>query len=249
MLIRDLQQQFRHSLLASWQSKSDSTLFSSQGALSADVGMSIYRNAYQMRLREFLEHDFPKTFSLLKESEKKSYVREYAQKYSEAPTAAEFSQNFATYLSTKKCNSHFLVDLCDLEWRLEKSIYYPSVPMADFNALTSWSEEQWLKAKFYFDSATEIFTSEWPLDLVYENPKLQYTREPKGYSFCVYRDFSGVAHFYRLSKEEKDALEPLLLGEALGSVLDRGASFSWMEDWASSGLLRRIESAFEGSLK
>lgn len=212
--------------------------------LPAATGIKVYRDAYFLRMREYLEDDFPKTFAAWKEAERRAIVRSYAAKFpSCSPTAADFGARFPGFLADRKwapglCH---LPDLAALEWALVRARNAPAPVKRGFERLNHASEGDLARARFHFDPAMSFVDSEWPLFELYDHPT--GVSEKGFHRFLAYRE-SGEASFRPLEEGEREWLEALSTGITLGELCEKagaGLDSDTFADWVEGGLLMEIE--------
>jgi hypothetical protein len=239
----ELQREFKKSI----QGDNDSVLAAFKPGtenLPSELGLKIYRDGYFLRMRAFLEEDFPETFSLWTEAERKAMVRAYSKKYpSSSPTAADFGASFPAFLAARKWPKElaYLPDLATLEWALVRARNAPMLKPLGFERIATAMESDWERASFRFDPSMQILDSEWPLTDIYDEPKLHYKKGT--HSFLIYRE-AGEPSFRALEPSERAWLQALSTGISIGALCEKAGSSPDPEsfaDWVKSGLLVAID--------
>ena len=239
----NLQLDFKQAL----QDKDETPLleqFSALSNLTAGEGFAVYRDAFFLRMREFLEEDFSLCFSFWSEPERKAIIYAYIKKNpSSYSSGVEFGRDFPAFLGERKLSPEksFLPDLAKLEWALVRAFYADKSEHQDFSGLETAIAEDWLEARFYFDPALQLFESDWPITEIYETAQAPTKKVPQ--KFIVYRE-EGEAVYRECSAEEFLFLAALHSGLTVGEVLRHhnlqkinSENFS---TWISSGLLQGI---------
>lgn len=191
-----------------------------------------------LRMREFLEKDFPQTFSRLREAERRAVVKGYSYRNSSlSPIAADCGAKFADYLAERKWAAEraYVPDLAALEWALARA------RRSGFERMADAGEFDWRSAHFRFDPAMELIESQWPLVDLYANPNALLRKGE--YRVLVYRDQDG-ATFRQLDGAEFEWLTALRAGLSLGELCEKSRLSPGQEivsAWIASGLISAIE--------
>lgn len=235
-----LQRNFKNAV----ESGPDAGLLAELNPGAASLGMKVYRDAYYIRMREFLEIDFPQTFSRWKDAESRAIVKGYVSRYpSSSPVAADFGAFFPEYLAERKWSAEkcYIADLAALEWALVRARNAPILERTGFEQMATAGESEWGRARFRFDSAMQIVESQWPLVELYDDPNAKI--EKGSYRFLVYRDEKGPM-FRLLEEGEFEWLTALQAGLSLGELCDKSRTSPDQDvfsDWIASGLIAAIE--------
>ena len=136
----------------------------------------------------------------------------------------------------------FIPDLALLELELKLASLAPEVQSRGFERVATAAEPEWYAARFRFDPGHRLLDSDWPLHLVFADPKACF--EPSPTILLIYRT-EGKTQFRPLGHNEAALIRSLELGVPLGKVLERrlGPDFDAMtfHRWMESGLLRAID--------
>lgn len=218
------------------------------GNLSAADGLQIYREAYSIRMRSYLEDDFPQTFSFWNETEKNMIVRSYSMAYpSSSPTATDFGANFSPFLASRKwpARLEFLPEMARLEWLMVRAKHAASMEEDGWERVTTASESDWMRSRFVFDPSLHLLESSWPLLELYEakSPNIEVKRGASSL-YIVYLE-EGLPMLRELEEMEGKLLHSLYLGLTLGEVMARfpkaSLSASTFQEWTSSGILKQVK--------
>jgi hypothetical protein len=185
------------------------------------------------------ERVFPRTFLLLRESEKARLARELLG----AGLVDDLPALPAALAERKWERSRgFAPDLAWLEYYLRLASLAPEIEARGFDGVGGAGEPEWYGARFRFDPGHRLFESDWPLEEVFARPLEAHERSPG--TFLIYRT-QGRPHVRALGRNEEALLRSLSLGVPLGRVLERPNAPDFdarlFQRWVESGLLRAID--------
>lgn len=141
--LRDLQIRFQQSILQN-DSSFQSEIIETEN-LSADTRLTIYRDAYYLRLIEVLEFDFPGVKDLLKEKFE-SVCRDYIDTFpSTFRSVRYFGKFFAEFL---KSQDKAVAEKAEFEWLMTDAFDAKEMPVMTIDEMAAIPPDQWSKMSF-----------------------------------------------------------------------------------------------------
>lgn len=123
--------------------------------------LSVYQHAYGARLQEFLENDFPVSFSYIGDDRFTALASAYHQAHpSDNPNARWFGRHFAEFISAhESLRDHpECGEIAILEHALNTAFDAPDIPPLDLSTLTALAPEDWPALTFRAHPSTHRLT-------------------------------------------------------------------------------------------
>ena len=221
--------------------------------------LSVYSNAYFLRLLESLGSDFEAVKRALGEGRFRSLAAEYlAQTPSRSWNITDLGSGFPGFVKTHAPSLEFpfLPDLAELEWAVVRCLLTGRLPPFDPGPLEKASPEEWARAKLVLDPSVVLLDFDWPVHTLWLRRKTAGKKgqgglsKPRATRLAVYRDDDWVS-LRSLGPLEKKALGMIAEGLSLGAVCDGLARLAgkksppdvqaWFSEWAGLGIIKKVE--------
>ncbi len=195
--------------------------------------LSIYAEAYFLRILESAKNDFPITFSILGDLNFQKMIADYLKVYpSRTSNIGEVGQHLPRFVRHyyKAFDFEMLPDVVDLDWAAIQSFYSKEMQPLNLNELATWTEEQWEKVQFQIHPSVHLIQSKWPLDELRSQSRNLKSQDPENnlnlkmnseLGFFQLARIHGVVLFKRLFVEEFLVLKNLKNGLSLASALNQ----------------------------
>jgi hypothetical protein len=203
--------------------------------------ISVYRNAYRIRLVESMEEDFPEVLQILGQSEFEKLTFAYLDRYpSRYWTLARVGENFARFIRSSTWVEQFpyLADLAKFEWlHIECSRALLSPP-ADFSHFSKIPIQEQMGMSLVLGRTVRFFSAPWDIPHLIESgqPVFQSVRT------VIYQSKSSI-HHQILSRGEWNFLRKIQRTQTIESLLNSLSDsdtlrFSqWLADWTREGII------------
>ena len=228
-----------------------------QGSVSAATRLGIYRNAYQVRLRETLDTDHPAIGTYLGDELFEQMVGGYrAQHISAHRSLRNYADALPSFLATAEpfCNHQQIAELARFERLLMTAFDAADGPRGTVQALRDIAPEQWPGMVARFHSSVQLFQSDWNVVPIWQAIKAQLappeaTADPA--VWLVWRNAELLTEFCHLSPVERVVAEQIgstadfsATCEALLEILPEqevsAAAVSTLVSWLEQGLIGSI---------
>lgn len=224
-----------------------------------DERLSVYRNAYGLRLTEFLAHDYGKLRTYLGDVRFRDMAQRYIEAYpSDQPNARWFSRHLPEFLGTSQHYEHQpeIAELARLERALNDAFDGPDEPVCTMADLAAVEPEQFGNVSFLIASTVHRFGVTTNVSSLWSCLKCdEIPPHPEGIlkplEIMVWRQASG-ARFRILGDEEAMAVDSARQGLSFGIICEMMAAFDDPDNAAirAAGYLRGwIEAEIISSLR
>jgi hypothetical protein len=226
--------------------------------LSAVARLSVYANAYLVRIRACLREDFPALAAVLGEAAFHDLVQTYLMMHPpERPSLRHAGARLAAHLRTPPfaaifaSRAPFAAELAALEWAIVDAFHAPDRAALGREALAQVPLDAWPSLRLELTPSLRVLRGEWPVQLVRE----RFDRDggmpdaaPRAPTqLRVWRCDEAVRH-RAVDGLEADALERAARGETFGAICDGAAvevgegeasraAAQWLADWVADGLV------------
>lgn len=227
-------------------------------ALSIEVGLSIYHNAYRARLLEALREDYPTLLHWLGDEEfaalAEAYLRAHpSQHYSLRWLGARLPAFIADHLVAEQ--SAPLAELARLEWAFTLAFDAPEGAPLSLEAMASLSPDEWpglqvrlLPSVQWLACAHNSLALWRAVKAEADFPGSVALAQPQ---VCLIWRQGLVSHYRSLAPAEAEALHDMAVAgktfaELCARLAEQGAADAaplqaagWLKQWISEGLLQR----------
>jgi len=251
--LMNLQQQMMN-FLVDGNSSIESSIIK-QGKISNQVRLNIYKNAYQVRLKEVIDNDHPILGQYLGDDlfDKmvSSYLHLHPSNYTSLRHYADHLPHFLT--SQPPFSEHPIIsEIAHFERLLLVAFDAANAERFNLEQLQSIADEQWPTLVFRFHPSVQLAHYNWNSVESWQALKTERTPEPasqKKNTWLLWRNHERLTEFRSLNEEELNLLQMILSGEDFASVCQQLLSSSNSEDvsqlalsylvtWIEQGLLR-----------
>ncbi len=218
--------------------------------------LSVYADAYFLRLLETLSENFPATRRALGDDGFRRAAAEYLLRNpSRSPSVENLGERFPEFFKDYPLSAGFpfLPDLAKLEWTVLVSLYTdrsPQLNPGDFGALTT---ADWERVRVGLDPTVQILKTDWAVEQLWRrknagNGKRAFAlKAPAPRSLLVYRDDEWV-QVIRINSAQTVALESFLKGMTLGetcAALEKMETNeiplqAWFRIWIGQGIIKSL---------
>ena len=160
--LRKLQQDFSHYLTDSATMIIDQVV--DQGNIDRATRLNIYKNAYNVRLKQCIETDHPMLGLYLGDDLFNQMVNEYIQKHpSHYPSLRHFCDHLPDYLARNKPFESFpiIAEIATFERKLMQAFDAADSQPIDATELTNLPAEQWPDMKLVFHPSVQVLETQW----------------------------------------------------------------------------------------
>ena len=228
-----------------------------QGRIDRAARLSIYQNAYYIRLKDCVETDHPILGLYLGddlfEQMVTGYIRRHPSRY---PSLRQFGEHLPGYLTENEpFRSHpIIAEIAAFERRLMDAFDAADCPAAGLTDLQALSAEQWPAMKLAFHPGLQLFEARWNSVECWKALKNNQTppgaREQQAW-WIIWRDRDRLTQYRHLSVDGlvlyrcfhdgytlADACE--LLKEHLPDEQIGPAVLDHLQSWCNLGLVRSL---------
>ncbi len=251
--LAELQARFQDALMGDDERVLD--LIAENARERTEVLLGVYRNAYVVRLIDFLKNDYPKLAELTGDEQFIKLARSYIAAHpSRTPNARWFGAKFPEHLATSDlAREHpVLAELARFEKALNDAFDAPDAPCVGLEHLAAIAPENWPELTFAPHPSVELLRLETNAVAIWQAleadetpPAPERLAEPQ--QLLVYRQ-ALTAHFRALGAEEAMMWREAVRGVAFGVLCEMVATFggeadapmragTYLKGWLEAGLL------------
>jgi hypothetical protein len=196
---------------------------SSSAQLPADARLSIYAEAYFLRILEALETDFKRLRLVMGEEDFQQVVAEYLKAYpSTTFNIGEVGRKLPQFLSENDFDPVFKA-VAEFELNILETFYAESRASVEAHAFAELTDEQWEHLVIELNPSAKILTSNWSLNdfwnLETEKSTSDFKTSKQDMSFLIWQNNFQV-RFIEISQTEADALKLIQSGMGFSTALD-----------------------------
>jgi hypothetical protein len=226
-----------------------------QGKISNQVRLNIYKNAYQVRLKEVIDNDHPLLGQYLGddlfEEMVSSYLHQHPSNYTSLRHYADQLPHFLA--SQSPFSEHPIIsELAHFERLLLVAFDAGDAERYTLERLQNIAEEQWPILVFHFHPSVQLAHFNWNSVESWQALKTDRVPDPasqKKSTWLLWRNHQRLTEFRSLSEEELHLLKMVLSGENFAGICQQLLSFSnsenvsqlalnYLVSWIEQGLLR-----------
>jgi len=248
----DRQQQMMNFLLRGEEAITEHIV--QQGAISVETRLHIYRNAYQMRLRETIDTDHPVTGVFLGDELFDKMVQQYTDSFpSQYRSLRHFCDELPVFLADRKPFSEHpqIAELARFERLLLTVFDAPDAVAIDTSELSALAGTVWPNMKIKFHPSVRVFESRWNVVSVWQAikgdlppPNSQWNKEAcllwrnrermtefvhlDAAELCMVKEFQHGSNFARVCEALLEIVPPDELSACAVNILSK---------WAQQGLI------------
>ncbi len=227
-------------------------------AVAREGRLSVYSDAYFIRLLGCLESDFAAVLLATGPAAFRQLAADYLLRHpSSSPHVGDLGQAFAAFVRTHELSKNlpYLPDLAALEWNVLRSIYSERLPALDVQTLAAIPESAWAGARLIVDPTVRLLGTAWAVDRLWEdkfdaNAKPHKPRRQRRW-LVIFRN-EEWAQVRSIDGPQWFALERLQEGKTLGQVCQDLTdvfkeqsgdlpAMQWFGEWVRDGLVKKVE--------
>lgn len=170
MHLAELQQQFTGALFDAAQLPTAAHMVITQGNLSAEQRLGIYRNSVHGILTDYLSSLYPVVKHLVGDEFFAQVTDQYIdQKPPNSPYLAKYGANFAEFLSglASLKQLRWISDIAKLEWARQVAWHTVNQAASDFTKISQLDKQQQNTLRFQLPHSAQIFTSPYAIYTVW----------------------------------------------------------------------------------
>lgn len=219
--------------------------------LSIDDRLSIYYNAYRIRLSEALSDAYEKTHIYLGDALFENVCRAYIDAHpSQTRNMRWFGAQFAPFLKTCLPDYPVVAELAEFEWTLNLAFDAADEPPLSFADLGQISEQQWNTVRFQCVASHHFLHFHWNavaiwLALNKEESPPEAEREQVAQTWLIWRN-QLQPNFRSIAATEYEALSGMQAGQSFSEVCATAAANNpeaieqiagWLQSWIGEAVL------------
>lgn len=255
--LNDVQQAFQGFILGQQSTQAMAPLIAQRPGLGIDERLSIYHNAYRVRLREALAESYDKTHAYLGDALFEQAASHYIAAHpSSTPNLRWYGAQFPALLAQIFPDHPLLTELAAFEWTLGLAFDAPDQHELVLGDLASIAPGAWEDIGFACQDSVQSLSlhsncvAVW-LALGEEQtpPEAMWLETPQ--HWLVWRK-NLQAHFRSINAAELQALRELQSGQSFAAVCASIAEqhpdatsqiAQWLRSWAGDGVLQALPAA------
>ncbi|USQ14675.1 putative DNA-binding domain-containing protein [Legionella lytica] len=253
--LKQLQEQFHQFLLSGDNQIHRSIIRTKQ--VSVETRLSIYRDAYELRLIESLAANFPCLYAYLGTEEFNHLGRAYLKEYpSSFRSIRWFGDNLATFIHTNYSQYAYLSELADFEWKMTLAFDAPEASLVSVADMAAVPPDAWANLQFVLHPAVQRLNYLWnsvslwqALAHEHDLPEIQQQTETS--AWILWRTPELMIQFCSLSPEEAWALDRLAQGASFGALCEGFCQWiaeeevgmhaaSYLKNWIQRGFFSNL---------
>jgi hypothetical protein len=255
--LMQLQKQFQQFILTGQSEIIQSVLSTKE--VSAKKRLTIYHDAYYLRLIECLTTTFPALHSYLgtEEFQKmcRNFIAAYPSHYRSIRWYGDMLSNFLKAYYDKPYA--FLAELADFEWKMTLAFDAQDKEVVRLEDIMAVPAEAWAELYFTPHSSVQRVNYLWNAIPLWQTliadkelPEIQKDAQPK--SWVLWRGPEYIIQYYSLSKEETWMFDGMQQGLSFGALCaglcewieaDKVAmsAASYLKNWVQKGMLADLK--------
>jgi len=219
-----LQDQFQEFLLSGALGIHESIM--QTDSVSVDTRLTIYRDAYRLRLIESLTANFPALYAYLGAEEFNQLSSDYISKHPSSYRSIRwYGDSLSDFLKTYYPKNQQLAELADFEWKMTLAFDAADVPLVTVEDMAAVAPDAWAKLQFILHPSVQRINYFWNVVALWqalvhdqELPALAHSLEKT--AWVLWRSTDYTIQFCSLSQEEAWALDALFQGLSFGELCE-----------------------------
>lgn len=250
-----LQEQFQKFLLSGDAEISEAIMQTK--TVPVDTRLSIYRDAYGLRLVESLTTNYPFLYAYLGTEEFNKLAHAYIIAHPSAYRSIRwFGDVFADFVKKHYPNNPHLAELADFEWKMTLAFDAADAAVVRVEDMAAVPAEAWANLQFTLHPSVQRINYFWNAISLWQAlahdealPALQQNSVPT--AWILWRSPTYLIQFYSLAQEEAWAVDALLQGVSFGEFCEglcqwltpeevgiRAASY--LKGWIQQGMVSQL---------
>lgn len=240
--LHTLQKQFQDYLLGETWDIAESIQAPSTPTTFAKKRLSVYGDAYFLRLLGLLKVEFPALYKYVGEEEFETLAYEYLDVFpSRSPTARFVGQYLSRFLAETfpyGQQQPILSELAAFEWALSAALVLPDAPVLTTEILAHIPEPAWPKIRFVIHPSVQRLALHWNIPDIHKDTTTTPIRQTSSASWIIWR--KGIMPYYlSLSPEEAWLLREIANGFSF-EELCQGLCECLPEDQVANYIVQRL---------
>lgn len=185
--------------------------------------LSIYADAYRLRIIEALSNSYPKLKALLGDdlfdTTARTYIDAYPSKYRNMRWVGD---QMATHLADTLSQHPIAAEMASFEWALGLAFDAEDLPVLKMQDLALIAPENWADLALKFDPSVQLLTLKWNVLLVWQALDLNINPPAPvliNQACLIWRQETN-SHYQSLDKTELYAVQMVLKGSSFGILCD-----------------------------
>jgi hypothetical protein len=186
--------------------------------LDREACLSIYADAYFLRLRDVLAENFPRVAALLGAERFDALALDHLRDHpSEHPSVRHVGRDLAATIAGRPDCAPWLADLARLEWARLEVFDAPDSEVLGADSLRPVRVERWPTLHFHTIPALTVVRADWPVHRLWqEDAPPDLAASPT--AIRVWRAADGCVFHARMDPQELHALEHMMAAEPFAAV-------------------------------
>jgi len=223
--------------------------------IDRETRLSVYGDAYFLRLLEALTSDHLAVRRTLGERDFRTLAAEYFARHPPAsPSLANLGEHFPAFIAAHRLSGRwpFLSDLAYLERAALTALLTDRLAALDPATLTGLTPDAWGRSRLVFDPTLQLQAPGWPVERLWrarEEPldaRNRSLRRPRVQRLIIWRDEVWV-RVREVSSAEATLLKRALDGVRMAELLARQDASTrpkevrqWFALWVKDGLVKQV---------
>lgn len=254
--LAQLQSDFQAYLLDSKKSAAFTKKIINDKKVGAKKRLSIYADAYRLRIIEALTNAYPKLHVLLGDdlfdTSARSYIDAYPSHYRNMRWVGD---KMGAHLQRTLPKHPIAAEMATFEWALGLAFDAEDAPVLQLQDLASISPETWSELHFIFHPSVQLLSFEWNIIPVWQALDMEETPPvvtPLHAPCLVWRS-ELTSHFRTLEDTEYQAIEQIKAGASFGELCEALFATSgddattqaaqYLAGWLQAGLISKLRLA------
>lgn len=222
--LSDLQKQMIDFLIDNDQAVEQQII--SQGNISNQTRLNIYKNAYQVRLKEVIDNDHQMLGMYLGDALFEQMATEYVQGYPSNYTSLRYyADRLPQFLATHSpFDQHpIIAELAKFERLLLVAFDAADATLFNQETLQGISHQQWPALVFHLHPSVQLLHLNWSAVETWQALKRESTPQPainKQSCWLLWRNSERLTEFRSLSEQESALMQMIGSGESFSALCD-----------------------------
>lgn len=220
--LSSLQEAFQNYLLSSQMNIAQSVI--ETNAISCQTRLNIYRNAYQVRLKEALSSNFPCLNVYLGEEVFHQLSIDYIKLHSSPYRSIRWYGDKLAIFLKNYYDMEYVSELADFEWNIGLLFDAADAPPFSLEQMTSIPSDAWGAMQFKANPSLRRLNLSWNVAqiwqaLVEEQEPLDACKNSEALPWVLWRT-NYMNQFYVLEEDEAWAMDSMLKGQSFGEICE-----------------------------